>query len=221
MATTLDVGSIIQVKHQFSVGSDKAFNVWYYQLQSVVPPSGGLPPAISPTIVEAGSAVATAFYDFYLSKWKPIGSNEVSMDATTIQSVYPSPRSLPITYSGNADENKGNFVGDALPLQDSVTFLKKTAFGQRWGQGRVFIVGIPEAAQDGGVITDAYKGFCTTAATAMAAAVVAPYAGSGYRFIPVLFDGKGLTPRITPVANVFLSDNVLKTQRRRRPGKGI
>lgn len=221
MSVTVDVNSVILCKHVFAFFGDKAFNVLHYQVSSITDTTTGLPAAVAPTFVDCGGDIAEALWQKFYAFWKFLGSVDVNMESTTVQSIYPIPRSLPITWTSDPETSEGTVVGDPLPLQDTLTLLKKTDVGMRYGQGRIFVAGFSEAANEAGRATAP-----TMANMAgLGAALINPVdVISGPNTIRLRMVLAGSGPRVgifLPVRTIITSDNLFKTQRRRRPGKGI
>lgn len=220
MPADFKVGDVIQFRMEFGDGSDVAFNIMHWRVKSVVVTATGLPPATSVPFADVAEDLAQDVFDMFATAWANFASANVIATACTAQSVYPGIRSIPYTYTPAASV-PGVAPGDALPMQDTPTILKKSDVGQRWGLGRIFIAGIPESGQNGGILTDA-----TALSINGLAGVLEIFAGGTadvytYQVEPVLFGKIEGGHRVTVIKNFALSDKILKTQRRRRPGKGI
>lgn len=221
MANTISVGDIIQARHEFTEGSNKAFNIWEYEVQAVTDLSTGLPAAVAVPMAPLAATIGQAIYESYKVPWGTLAVENVQYSNVTIQGTSPAPRSRPYTFTPN-DPQEGTRVGDPLPLQDSVTFLKRTAYGERWGMGRMFFVGLSEADQSTGVMTPAWVTLAIAQAQSFMDTILAVDLQYSVQLKPVLFRGEAAPlPRVLPLITVELSDGIIKTQRRRRPGKGI
>lgn len=221
MSTVLAQGDIFNCRHEFDLGSDKAFNILHYQVNSITVTATGLPAAVAIPLGEHAPEIASQMYTHFSNAWKPNAANDVTMRRTTIQSIHPAPRSVAYTYTP-VDPDEGFRVSDPLPLQDSATLLKRSAYGQRWGMGRIFFVGIPEGNQDGGKLLAPYVTDVNTSFQLFHNQVTFP--SGAYTITMQTGVWRGLStavPRFLPLTSVQLSDDVIKTQRRRRPGKGI
>lgn len=220
MSVPMTTGDIVSIRLEYKLGTDTAYNVLHYSLQNITNPSTGLPLAttVDPSIYLP--MFASQAFDRFSASWKIPASNEVMMTGVTAQDVFPLPRSRPYTYVPGGPV-LGAIVDDALPLQDSPTILKETNVGMRWGLGRVFYVGLPESAQDSGILNPAAITQMATFISDLAGQFVFGDAGAHLQFIPCLFSIAGPTTRMTPITSTKLSDNVIKVQKRRRPGKGI
>jgi len=199
----------------------RAFNVLHYQLTFVAVPGGTLFPG------EAASVVIPALLETIqtgpAAAWPATASDQVRITGTSGQSVHPAPRSRLFTDVYPNDGLPGVVAGDPMPLQDSVTIIKRTAVGARWGLGRLFHAGLSEEQQDGGLLNVAELANMSFFADALSANRVYTVAGNTYTWAPCLYaPATPTTPvRITRITDVGLSDRIIKTQRRRRPGKGI
>lgn len=221
MSLLFNIDDVISIRHNFALGESRAFNILHYQ---IVSKTGALP---GPTTVLV--EIAEALFDLWSGPWAVLGSVDVQMEGTSAQNIWPLPRSRLATYTPGAPV-AGTVAGDAMPLQDSVTLLKLSDYGQRWGLGRVFVVGLAEGSQDAGVVTNV---LATAALEVLAETLddnVTVTAGAWSMVLrPVLFhaptpetEDEPATPvRITPVVEARVSDFVVKSMKTRRPGKGI
>lgn len=190
-----------------------AINVLHYRVGSI---SG-----VQPTQNDFLGTTAQAVADQYLAVWAPTASDQVSITNTRATNVFPLPRSVGVNYIFPAPE-PGAVASEAIPLQDAVTILKRTAVGNRWGLGRVFVTGCPENAQANGIISNGQRTLYNALAAWLGAALAVT--GSGWTAVlnPCLKRGPDDNPiSITNVLSCEVSNNIIKTQRRRRPGKGI
>jgi hypothetical protein len=111
-------------------------------------------------------------------------------------------------------------------MQDAVTLLKQTGIGERWGQGRMFVPGIPELHAEGGRITPTAIGHLGDLWNLIPTFFLVSDGTYDTQLAPVLYspehavDEVIIPERVTPITAGALSDDVIKTQRRRRPGKG-
>lgn len=220
MGTNFETGNVISARFEYYNGESRCFNMAHWRLTNVLVTATGLPPAVTIPFVSVAGDFAADLYAMWSTPWASLASIQWSMTGVTVQNIHPAPRSLPVSYVPSGALS-GEVVDDALPAQDTATILRKTDFGERWGMGRIFIPGLAENQQNNGVINPAGTGGLTTLANtiqAFASGTVGPYT---YQVEPVLFGKADGGPRINPIRQHVLSDNVLKTQRRRRPGKGI
>lgn len=220
MAVDLAQGDVLEVRLAFQSPASRAYNILHYQVASVTVNATSLPAAIriplTPQVNQLGPDVLSAFGE----AWKSLASNEVLMTDVTIQSVYIDPRSRPFTYTPAA-EIRGTIDDDCLPLQDCPTILKRTLIGQRWGLGRVFVPGVPETGQNDGILTNALVDSLNDYSDVFANLFTVNDGTYTTVYRPVLYTPQaGVAPRVTVITDAELSDRVLKTQRRRRPGKG-
>lgn len=224
MATDVGVGDVILTRIGYSDGSSVAYNVVHYRVSSIVVTSTGLP---SPTAIPAGEAlplIAQHLYNYFGGFLEDVLSDQVTFTDVMCQDISPSPRSRPYSYAA-AEPIEGAVASESLPMQDAVTLLKRTAIGQRWGLGRIFVPGIPESFQDLGGLTLVAADLYAPVAAAFGSGQVVPVGGNSVGLVPVLYRPARLAPPtpelITPITSVGLSSRIIKTQRRRRPGKGI
>jgi hypothetical protein len=214
-------GDVVMTRLNYALGTSQAFNVLHYQIANR---SGTVP-----GVVNTLAAIAERAYDVWSSAWALGASAEVTFTGVSAQNIYPSPRSKLVTYNP-AQDTEGVVAGDCLPLQDALTILKDTEYGEKWGLGRIYFVGIPEASQQSGVVNAAAT---ITGANAMAALVndQLNVVGNGWTMDlnPVLYHaataatptGPATATRITPIVNGRVSDFIIKSMKTRRPGKGI
>lgn len=218
---TFGNGDVIMVRLNYSLDGNFAFNVLHYQIAAF---SGVLPGPFT-TLALIGESAE----QLWGATWAAGASNQVSFLGASTQRVYPTPRSKLVTFSAEFPI-QGDIVSEALPLQDSPTIIKDTDFGERWGLGRVFYVGVPESmANNGSVIVGATR----TALNALAAKLNdnLDVIGDGWTMTlnPVLYhaataatvDKPATATRITKIVGGHVNDNVIKSMRSRRPGKGI
>lgn len=222
MAVELNVGDIVEVRLNFRDSlATRAFNVLHYRLASVSTTGGGTFDGVDFT--EVAGELAEVTFDNLAPVWAAGASNTVLFEGVSVANVFPLPRSAQYHYTP-APPTSGDIVGDALPLQDSPTILKKSAFGARWGIGRVFFVGAAESMQENGLLNDAGATAVQDFANELAETISFVEGPHTYFFAPTLYGprpGEPDNPRITSIVSIDLSDRVIKTQRRRRPGKGI
>jgi len=202
-------------------GGNRAFNVLHYRLDNVSTGGGGGDPngLASTVLPDLIAAVKLKL----AGQWANAASIGVSMTDVMAQSVWPLPKSRAYTNTF-LDPVPGVAVGDMLPLQDAPTLLKRTNFGGRTGLGRLYFVGVPESKQVSGLLIPDFFEDVSGFATALGETVQHVTLGKTFSWNPVLFHltpGPIIAEVVTPITDVTLSDEVIKTQRRRRPGKGI
>lgn len=221
MATNISNGDILTVRQEYANADSVGFNLLYYKVSGLIETSSGLPPAVAVPFLAPGADIAQAMFDNFKTLWAAVASSSCSMTGCTVQDIWPTPRSRPVTYTAPTPQ-AGAVAGDALPAQDSITILKKTVYGQRWGMGRVFVYGLPEAAQNQGSIVSGSRANLESLASVYAAPFTMSADLYTLTLIPMLFGQKGfLSGNDTRVVEAAIESWVLKTQRRRRPGKGI
>jgi len=228
MAVNVVTNDIVTARLEFLLGTDVGYNVLHYRISGVDVIATGLPSAIAVPFDAMANEMAQAVYESFDGPWSTIASFDVAFTGVTVQDIYPAPRSRPYTYLP-AENVVGLRLSEALPFQDTLTVLKKSIYGERWGLGRVFICGLAENQQAGGNIIAGARADLITFAH-MFNDVITFDAGD-YRITiqPVLFNevkegdppvGTGVY-RTTPILTSEIDSWSLKTQRRRRPGKGI
>jgi hypothetical protein len=205
MASPLSVGDVVMVRLNSNDGESKVFNILHYQLTDIAATSG--PP---PTSFADGSGCS---------------SENMTLEGASVQQVSTPPRSELITFNFEIPA-EGTLLGDMLPTQDAVTILKRTGIGERWGMGRLFHSGIPEDNQDKGRVDGVLSATLTNYADNLAAQRTSAILPHTLTWRPVLYTvseppGQPAIVRVSQITRMYLSDNVIKTQRRRRPGKGI
>lgn len=222
MAVELNIGDVVEVRLNFQDDQNtRAFNVLHYRLANVSVTGGGEFDGIG--FDEVAAELAEVVFDNLSLIWADGAAQSVVFNGVTVTNVFPAPRSAQYTFNA-APPVQGAIVADALPLQDSPTILKKSAFGTRWGIGRVFFVGAAESMQAAGVLSEFGAGLVQAFANELAETVTFVEGPNTFFFGPVLYGPRPLepeNPRITQIVSIDLSDRVIKTQRRRRPGKGI
>lgn len=214
MATVFEVGNLITLRVGYALANreERCINVLHYQVDSVT----GAPA----NVFDGLSVIASSFFDLWANEWKVFGSNDVTVVGVAATNVFPLPRSATVV-SASGGPVTGTVASDTLPLQDAITILKKTELGGRKGYGRVFIPGIPESFAEEGRI----NGDGSTALAGIIDLMDLPFnaTGTGWEIIlnPVLLGGPEDNPvTINRIRDAVLSDVIIKTQRRRRPGKG-
>lgn len=221
MSTAIGEGDVLQVRLEYRAGDTVAYNILHYEFDDLTVIATGLPPATFVPFEDLVGSILTEVANHFRPDWQAIASNTVQYTGVTVQSIHPAPRSRPYT-GGLLAPASGEVIDEALPLQDSVTILKRSPVGERWGLGRAYVVGLPESSQVGGVLAAGLVPFFTAFADKFAASipVVAPL--YSFDLDPILFARlEGGDVRKTPITDAALSNDTLKTQRRRRPGKGI
>lgn len=205
---------LIQVKPLYSVdGQATAMNVLHYRVASL----SGTPPDVFTFNSEIGKAWITINGPL----WSNFSSNQVSMPTVQVTNVFPLPRSHGINYSP-ATLITGLLNDQALPAQNAPTILKRTNYGDRGGLGRLYVVGVSEGGQDKGRLTPAIATAVQAWADSLDDNLTVTATGWSAVLQPVLVKGPEDNPvRIATVVDMALSNDVLKSQKRRRPGKGI
>jgi len=222
MPVLIENNAIVEVRLEFQIAgaNDKAFNILHYRVASITDETSGLPSAISPPADTILPSMALAAYTALAQGWTNCGSAQVGVMNATVQKVHPTPRSEEYVYLP-PEPVIGDIVGAALPMQDSVTLLKRTGFGERWGMGRLFVAGIPEASQTNGRLDPAALANYQAFGDAMMSNIGSSGSGVNVSWKPVLYHKDGATLRVNDLTRVVLSNDVIKAQKRRRPGKGI
>lgn len=222
MAVELNIGDVVEIRLNYrDANQSRAFNILHYRLANVSVSGGGEFTGVD--FADVANELAEVTYDNLAPVWATGGSASVVFEGISVANVFPLPRSAQYHYVADP-ATPGEVVGDAMPLQDSPTIVKRTAFGARWGIGRLFYVGISESVQANGVLNTTGRQVVQDFANELAETISFVEAPNTYFFTPVLFGQRPLepdNPRITQIVSIDLSDPIIKTQRRRRPGKGI
>lgn len=225
MATELGVNDILGVRLEYEGPGGVAYNILHYRVTSIMDTVSGLPVAVAPPVEDILPGIADDIFTVMAAAWAPGASAEVSMTGCTVQDIYPPFRSRPFTHTPMAPVDGAN-GSDALPLQDAPTILKKTRFGQRWGTGRLFYVGLGEDFQGGGKVVGGGIAALNAFAAVLDNSIVSPVGDITVTMEPVLVAwhevmDEIVPSRVNPIVLAELSNATIKTQRRRRPGKGI
>jgi len=220
MSLTLNLHDIITVRLEYEDALlNKAFNILHYRLFEVSGGPGGL--WAGESMFTAGPLIAEEMMNHFSADWSNTAAQDITMSGVTVQDIWPLPKSRQYTFTPPAPI-AGSIVSDPLPMQDAVTILKRGEEASRKSLGRAYIPGVPETGQDGGVLTDPQRALYDTLAVKFELVVPVLVGGWTLNFYPVLFNPDELpAPEIRHIMDCDVSDNVIKTQRRRRPGKGI
>lgn len=222
MSTVMDIGDVVSIRLNYRDDQGSIlFNVLHYTFAEADPIGSGTPPFESAAAEEVVPALTALVVNTWAAAWVDVSSTGILLEGGTGQSIYPSPLSRQYNYTPETPY-QGEVAGDMMPSQDAVTLLKRTPFGGRGGIGRMFVPGIPEASQSSGRLTPTAFEEYKTLAEFIPVQRVITNGNYTLKFNPVLF-------RRTTAGGAFLqtitagelSDGLLKTQRRRRPGKGI
>lgn len=220
MPATIQVNDILVARPQFTTSGGQAFNVMHFRVESLNNANTGIPAAQPVPAEDVLPDLAIALGLDFAQAWQQGASAGVEMTSFMVQKVHPGLRSDPYIWLP-ADPPIGVVEGGYIPLQDSPTILKKTGNGERWGTGRFFYVGVAESGQDDGRLTAGQ----ITAMGPMITWLGADHGNANDDWVigvqPCLFNKDGANFRVNDVIRTRLSDNILKTQRRRRPGNGI
>jgi len=222
MAIVTHLNDVFMVRLDFhDMPGNRAMNVLHYRLDSVSVPGGGL--WAGAQTYEVAPLLAEAVYDLLSVEWKKFASNFVNFRTCSAQNISPLPKSRQYTHDPGAGV-EGEVQDEALPLQDAVTILKRGPGASRQNMGRVFVVGFPESAQSAGIINQATVNLMEPFINRLGEIVEVTLNGDTLNFYPVLWSedpGPPLVTTVIPILETALSNNIMKTQRRRRPGKGI
>lgn len=170
---------------------------------------------------QVGGVIAETVMGHVVEEWQATAANTVVMSGASCQHVWPIPKSRRYNYIP-PEQAAGTIASDPMPLQDSACLVKRSAFGQRWGIGRLFHVGLPENGQSGGRLNPALVSAINDFGESLEEAISVATPDYTYTLVPVLpaYDAMGI-PRKLQILEVTLTNDIIKTQRRRRPGKGI
>lgn len=221
MSLVTQIGDVFLVRLNYQYGDTKAFNILHYRLQNVTVAGGGLFPGEASYIV--CPKLAQTMYDELKDKWSKAASIAVSMKGASAQNITGTEKSRMYTYDAGTGW-AGELAGDALPLQDCVTILKHGPGASRHDLGRTYFVGLSETGASGGMIADTVETLMVDFIDGLALLIEYTDGPYSYTFEPVLYrvdPGPPIAEVSIPVLETSLSDRVIKTQRSRRPGKGI
>lgn len=221
MPATVSLGDVLTIRWEFAAIGNVGYNITHWRVSMLETNPGGLPPAVAPLLSDIADPILAEMLDTFGDNWEPCASNQAALTGATIQSIHPAPRSRPFTHNLGAPR-PGLNVGEALPLQDSPTLLKITPFGQRWGLGRMYVFGVPENFQALGVLNAGAIANLEQLAGSIDGPITMTIPGFNITLRPVLWHGVMRDGALFhDILGMRLSDNIIKTQRRRRPGKGI
>lgn len=215
MATPIAVNDILKVRlNYYQSGADvQGFNILHYKVSAMT--------GTTPAMAAALSAIGSYIFSYFSVLWDDWAGPDSAMIGVTVQDVFPLPRSVATTFVPGAP-HPGLGTEDSLPTQDAPTLLKTTDFGQRWGIGRLFYFGLAEDFQDNGQVIGGAVAGLNLMAGALADQLTITSGGWTVTLSPVLISGSEDNPtRVTPITGGRLSNSVIKSQKRRRPGKGI
>lgn len=222
MGLVTDVGSIAMVRLAFQQPTtDVAFNVLHYRLKSVTVDGGGL--FAGEQAWATMPKLAQAVYEWLIPEWQTFTSNQVRCVNASAQDISPAPKSRLYTYQPPV-ALAGSVVNEPLPMQDAITVLKYGPGADRHNLGRVFVAGFPESANENGTLNLDSATDMGPYITALGQIVHFTLNGVTYDWWPVLYSvetGPPLVERTIEILETRLADRIFKTQRRRRPGKGI
>lgn len=221
MSVPMVLNDVLTMRVNSTDGISQIFNVLHYRVVSITLTGAGPPPA-SVDNTTFLPVMAQNLYQKIQDTWSDCSSAGMKLVGITAQNLFPAPASAQLSYTDPVG-TLGAVAGDMLPAQDCLTILKKTGYGTRWGLGRYFHSGIPESVQQKGIVTAGYLGDVQAFANKLAESVVATIGGVRVEAQPNLWSFRGVPfpVRDTLIANWLVSDTTVKTQRRRRPGKGI
>lgn len=210
----------LRLNMQFN-GETVMYNMFHYRVSNLEVIATGLPPAVNVTVAEMASGILTGWLADIGPAYADCVSASVLITGASLWSLYPAPRSRQYNHVLAVPMNGGRNAA-VLPAQDAVTILKRTDYGTRDGLGRFYMSGIAEEDQDGGVVDNDLVTLVSTLCTAMDGALSVNNGVYTCDISPVLFkQPPGGGASIIGIRSHELSNTTLKTQRRRRPGKGI
>jgi len=224
MPPPLNIDDVVLARVNSNDGKSKVFNVLHYRLNNVTV-SSGTPPTTFPDAVPILQKLGETLGLTIQEPWAACSSETMTLEGVSCQRVYNGARSELVTVDMEFP-TEGEIVGDMLPTQDCLTILKRTGNGERWGLGRYYHSGIPESSQAIGIVSGTYKALVQALGNVLKETISITHEGATLFFEPVLHsvDAPEVGPpfvRTTKITNMVVSDDVIKTQRRRRPGKGI
>lgn len=214
MGLAISSGDLLTVVLKFINGSQGfGYNVLHYNIGTLSGPT--------PALATGMAAIGQAIYDNFKTEWANASSTAATFLNVSIANAFPLPRSTQIVYQP-ATPTVGVVTGDLMPGQDCITVLKRTAVGERWGLGRAFVPGMSEGSNNGGRLTAGAITLYAALAPKYSNQINGVLGGWSFNIYPILLNGpEGAPTARTQIITSELSNDVIKTQRRRRPGKGI
>jgi len=215
-------GDIIAYRMDSTIGQSNCFNLFHFKVKNTTVVASGLPAPVRFSFSAAAAAIIDGVSAEYSDEWKAASSNELFLVSGHAQSLWPYPASR--QYHELFDPpGQGTIVSQSIPAQDAATLVRRGAAAGRDQVGRSFVSGCPELGQSNGIMTDAQVLLYNALAVAFSGSIHCSNGEYEWDLVPVL--AKELPEhggwQGIPIVDVQLSDPTLKTQRRRRPGKGV
>lgn len=145
-------------------------------------------------------------------------STNLNFEQTLVQRVFPLPRTTGF-YFGNGGANVGSNATQMLPPSCALINRKRTAFAGRKFRGRVFTVGLCEDDQNNGVWSSARVNNISTAWETILTTLMVGVLGTG-EYSPVIWPKNGTASGDATVITTIQLDTIVRSQRRREPGRG-
>lgn len=221
MALSIAEGTILEARLEYRGPANQiAFNILHYAASSVIK-TAQPGQQTSVDMVEAGPEIANQIFQTLSGIWQPAASDECQMTGVTVKALYPLPLGRNYTYVP-AIPVSGTETTEPLPLQDTVTLVKKTAFAGRREVGRLFFVGLVEGQQSGGIVNPAAVSEINAFGNSLVADLDIATDDFVINLYPCLWHTVPNEPAVIHrVIECQMGDNRVKSQRRRRVGNGM
>lgn len=222
MSLQVSLNDVIEYKLETGDSVSRMYNILHYRVSGINSVGVGLPPAVAADYTQVMPAIIGAISAELVDEWAAVTSASYAFAAASAQCIYPSPRSRLYTTIFDPVRD-GDAPLSALPAQDAITLLKRTPFGERREMGRLYVSGIPESRTLGSVVDEQFLNLYQALANAVASPVTAITNAYAITVQPVIYHRypNSQQTRFTDITDAGPSDLVIKTMRRRRPGKGM
>lgn len=198
------------------------YNLLHWRCAAITDTATGLPAAVTIPFASVAPEIAEEIYDLGAVAWANAASNLALFTGVTIQDIAPTPKSFAYSYQ-HSPPTAGAIVSDMLPAQDTVSIKKITALAGRPFLGRMFFYGLPESMCSQGQINDELLVLINIFGGQYDNPVIFTAGAWNIELRPVLYHGTDSSgvPLYTNIVGFDLTDKTIKSQKRRRPGKGI
>lgn len=201
-------GDIYQADLEFQLdGRTISFSQYLHQDDSSTATPQEIATALAPLVVT----------QVWSDWWQNFASNVLLFENVRVQMIYPTRE---IFIIDDTDAGGGTQIGDAMVAFNAVLVAE---YAQRWGRrwtGRVFLPGLPEDDETLGRVNGPTLAGIQAGAPAALTDVISPGPPVNASFTPSIFSRQqvkdGLTPVSSPVANVFVREDVTSQVRRKR-----
>jgi len=203
------VNDLLELTFLSTLHNQEVRNVRHYRVSLI---SGGSPTAEQQesALISISSQITTAM--------KNCASNEWALYGQKCQRVWPVPRTVGTYSSGNA--GAGAVSENSLPSEVTAVVKLKTAFAGRKYRGRMYMAGVPVTFETDSLITGAGQTLYNTLSSVLDGVLGIAVGGISYEFTPIILH-RSAPGTWTDILNTTgLVDPILRSQRRRQPGKG-